>query len=250
MGGFAAPLITGGASILGGIFGRPRMSGVSPQEAGSFQQGIGTAGDLRRQGQNLFSSGEELTAGARQFITPLLMGSRSAMLEATAPERTSITDFFRGASRNIREGSRGGVRDLALATTARDKAATLSNLIPQLRGQAAGVAGQLGTALTGQGVSATGNAGSLFAQIAQALQQGRLTSDQIRLGADSGGGGIGRGIFEIVSGIGGRMGGGGGRLSSTNIGTGSPTGNIGLIPAPRQNVRFPLSEPPQRVQWI
>lgn len=206
MGGLAAPLISGGASILGGILGRPRLSRVGAEEAGAFRGAAGAAGGLGRAGRELVTRGGTDIEGARQFISPLLTGSRAAQLQAVAPERRQITDFFRGAGRQIREGTRGGVRDLALATSAREKAGRLSELIPTLRPQAAGLAGQLGLAQTGEGLRAQAAGGGLFGNIARALQTGRLEADRLRLGTRGGGGGIGRGIFEIVRGVGGQLG--------------------------------------------
>ncbi len=198
------PAIGAGTSLFGGLFGRPRDP--SSQEQGLFRQGQGAAGQLFRSGQNLFGQGQQLLQGATQFLTPLLFGDRAAGAAATAPERGAITDVFRGARRNIREETRGGVRDLALAMTAQREAGQKGNLFANLRRGAAETAGRLGLGAAAGGLQGQAAGASIFAQLAQAIQSGRLDASQLdalfsainrQTGED-----IGGGIFELLRGLG------------------------------------------------
>ena len=206
MAGFAGPAVGIGTSLLGGVFGGQKTKDPSSQEQGLFRQGQGAAGSLVQAGRGLFGQGQQLFQGASQFLTPLLFGDRAAGAAATAPERGAITDVFRGARRNIREETRGGVRDLALATTARQEAGQKGDLFANLRTGAARTAGSLGLGATTRGLQAQEGGANIFAQLAQAMQSGRIDQGQLdtlfaginrQTGID-----IGGGIFELLRGLG------------------------------------------------
>ncbi len=202
MAGAIGPAIGLGSTLLGGFFNRQKTPKRSPEEQAAFKQAGTTAGGLQLGGQQLAQFGQGQLQGASQFLTPLLSGDRSAALAATSPERGQITSFFRGAGRRIREESRGGVRDLAIAQNARDKAGSLAQLIPSLRVGAAQTAGQLGTATAQTGLAAQQGAGGIFAQLAGALQSGRLDEGRLQglfsqLNRQSGID-LGQGLFEIL----------------------------------------------------
>lgn len=202
MAGAVGPAIGLGSTLLGGFFNRNQTKERSPEEKAAFASAGGAANRLGANSQSLFGQGQQQLQNANQFITPLLQGDRSAALGATSPERGQITSFFRGAGRRIREESRGGVRDLAIAQNARDKAGALAGLIPSLRVGAAQVAGNLGTSATQTATAGQSSAGGIFAQLAGALQGGRI--DEGRLSAlfsginRQSGIDIGQGLFEIL----------------------------------------------------
>jgi len=202
MAGAVIPAVSIGSSLIGGFLNRQKTPKRTPEEQAAFTQAGSTASGLGASSGRLLNFGQDRLQDASQFLSPLLSGDRSAALSATSPERGQITSFFRGAGRRIREESRGGVRDLAIAQNARDKAGALAQLIPSLRLGAAGASANLGTATAQTGIAGQQASGGLFAQLAGALQSGRLDEGRLQglfaqLNRQSGID-LGRGIFEIL----------------------------------------------------
>jgi hypothetical protein len=101
--------------------------------------------------------GGQAMGQAAAYYSPLVSGSRGAINQTLAPERASITDIYRGASKSLdRAGVRGGSRDLAEAELARDRAGKLSTLAPAARMGAAEALGGLGATQTQAGLQTTG----------------------------------------------------------------------------------------------
>jgi len=228
IGAGAIPSIAAGAgSILGGIFGRPKLSDPSRQEQTALQGGLGTTANLGRQGGQLFGLGGQQLAGANQFINPLLFGDRSAISATLAPQRQTISDQLSGVLRSL-EG-RGGQGRVS-RDQARTQAFGQQALFPILaRSQAAGTAAGIGQNLLGMGTGATEGAAGLFGGLQNQLAGQRLAGDELLFSQPSQGDVIGSGIFEILKGTLGNR--GGGNLPSSPLG-----GNIGLIPGPPRNI--------------
>jgi len=202
MAGAVGPAIGLGSTLLGGFFNRNQTPKRGPEEQAAFKQAGGAAAGLGASSGQLLNFGQDRLRETSQFLSPLLSGDRSAALGATSPERGQITSFFRGAGRRIREESRGGVRDLAIAQNARDKAGALAGLIPSLRLGAAQTSANLGTSATQTGVAGQQASGGIFAQLAGALQAGRLDEGRLQglfsqLNRQSGID-LGKGLFEIL----------------------------------------------------
>lgn len=165
------------------------------------------------------------------YASPLLSGSRGAIDSVLAPERSAITDTYRGAERSL-DSMRGGTRDLAVAELNRDRAGRLALLPGQARTAAAqtmmgvgsgqaGVGGaqaSTGVGLMGQGLQgragAAGAYGSLFGN-ANNNAALRAPSDA------AGSSGIGSMIFDALKSGGKKPGSGSGTL--TGLPLGAPT---------------------------
>jgi len=178
------PLIASGISAVGGAISAKKKSNAqkkamaadaplrTAQTAGAQQQ--------QQQGAQLFQTGMPLVQQSGDFYSRLLTGDRAALRSTTAPERSEITDIYRGAESNLdRSGVRGASRDVASANLARDKAGRLGNLAPMMRAGAAGSAAQLGLSASGagqQGLAAS--MGSLDALMGRSLNQQQLQFQQ------------------------------------------------------------------------
>jgi hypothetical protein len=140
----------------------------------------GSAKDLSDTGTNLIGQGKNISApgfnnlgAAAGYYSPIVQGSRASIQQSLAPERSLVSDYYRGATKGLeRSGMTGGSKDLATAELARDKAAKLSGLAPAARRDAAqGLAGvgsqqvQAGLATTGQGVNAKQTGASVLSPV-------------------------------------------------------------------------------------
>lgn len=155
------------------------------------------------------------------YYAPMLSGSRSALMQATAPERAHITDTYRGAEKGLRD-IRGGTGELARAELNRDRAGKLALLGPSARAAAAngmmqvgGARGQLGatqagvgSSLFGQAVGAKGGATSAYGTLFGGANYRDAQQAQFNNQAGSG---IGSMIFDAVKSQG-KKGGAGGVL--------------------------------------
>ena len=160
------------------------------------KQGMGTFGDVRRQGQSLFQQGMPATQNAINYYGTLLRGNRAAMQQATAGSAAQLTDTYRGAEAGLkRSGVRGGERATALAELTRDKASQIAQLTTGQQGEAARGLGLMGMNLTGQGLGAEVSAGQGFGGIAS--QAGGKETEYGR-GASADFAGVGKSMAELV----------------------------------------------------
>lgn len=157
------------------------------------------------------------------YYAPMLSGSRSALMQATAPERAHITDTYRGAEKAL-EGTRGGTGELARAELNRDRAGRLALLGPSgraaaangmmqlgaARGQLGSTQAGVGTGLFGQAVGAKGGATGAYGTLFQGANYRDALQSQYN---NQSGGAIGSMIFDALKSQG-KKGGGGGVLPS------------------------------------
>ncbi len=208
---FIGPLISAGGALGGGLLARRSARGAtqrSPEEAGAVRQGTGFANLLGGQGGRLFNFGLPQLQSAGNFFQRILSGDRAAAREVTAPERGAITSQFRGARSAIQSTTRGGVRDLGLATLARDRVGATSALIPGMRTAAAGEAGRLGLGAVQAGGQQVGGAATFFQNLLGQGQRNRFLGADLERTAGMDVGGL---LFRLLSGFGfgGRSSGGG-----------------------------------------
>ncbi len=232
----AAPIIMAAVSAYSANRARKQSQKIAdvgqtptPQELAATEGGMGAAGELGDLGKLLSGQGIANVGQASDYYQKLLgRGGKEAALAAVGPQMGNISQIYSGVSRGL-EGRnvRGGVKDLALARSERDKAGSMSRLIHGVQPAAAGALANIGTTLTGQGAGAMQGAGGIFSRLAGIGLGGRQTGLQGQVaGSQMGtqwGEGIGGIIMQLLQGIGtGGGGGGGGGYQPPKIGTPSP----------------------------
>lgn len=213
----AIPALVKIGGMVGGSLLSKKLSGPTSQQSGAMQGTAGNAALLGSAAPQMIGQGQEnIKQGAGYASTAgnyyqKLLGSRSSLKEATAPDTAAALDYYKGAEGKVANTMRGGGRDNALAELDRQKVGQLAMLPTMARGKAAenltGAAAPLlstGAQQQGQGVYAAGTAvGANNAYYNQATDQ----ADQQR----KSGSGIGQFIFDAIKGWkGGGWGSGGG----------------------------------------
>lgn len=209
-------IIKGGSAIAGSLLGK-KLSGPSKeQQAGmtGAQNAINTLGSyaqpLMSQGFGMAQrGGQNLDAATNYYMG--VMGNRGQALSHLAPEISNTLDFYRGSAGKIGRNLQGGSRDYALAELERQKVGQIAGLVPAARRTAAeglgdlgGRYGALGSAFTGQGLSAAGGAANASTQLFG-------MANDIQKQQAEGGKTMGGFIYDILkSSPLGKMGGGGG----------------------------------------
>ncbi len=190
------PLIASGVGALGGFLSRPRVPEPSALETEAFTEQIAAGKESREQRRSIFETGKPALDQATSFFGNLVSGDKSVLAAATAPEQAAIGSTFRGARQNILETGRGGTRDLALANLSRDRASTQASLIPAVRSNAAAALANIGGSASSV---ASGNASSVFGQVGNALQTGRINQFGVQAGVQqTAGAGIGNFLFDLA----------------------------------------------------
>lgn len=106
-------------------------------------------------GDALSQQGEDATAPAQQYYKGLLSSNPSELLAATAPERGRVIDQYDAARQATAEfGPKGGGTASALASSRTQQANQLGDILSTGKREAAGASAQLGTQLTGLGLTA------------------------------------------------------------------------------------------------
>lgn len=104
---------------------------------------------------DLTGMGDDALRPVLDYFKKIMGGDPNAALEATRPERTRVIDQYDTARKMISEFSpRGGGSNAALSSSRFDEASDLSNITALARRDAVGKSAELGTALTGLGLSA------------------------------------------------------------------------------------------------
>ncbi len=169
VGGIAAAPFTGGASLWGslalGAGGAAAGYGLSKAFGGSKDDGNPEddfTSLLTKQSQGLQSQGTELAGQGGQTIQPLIQylqgifGSNpSGVLDATKSQRGRVIDQYDAARKALAEfGPRGGGTTSASANSYTSEANALNEITSDAQSEARGLTAQLGTQLTGLGLSA------------------------------------------------------------------------------------------------
>jgi len=238
--GFLAPALPwiakGGAALGGALLGRKAQSSAmkrSPEEmvglTGAQQGAAGlgkTGGTLLKTGQSTVQSGLNTLQQPANYWSRLLGGNRASMAQATAGARGSITDIYRGAERGLeRSNVRGAQRDVASGELNRQRAGQIAGLTTGVQPAAAQSLADIGGQISGIGLSTTATGGELAGKSADIFQnllgQGYQNRRYGREEGEKASKSIGSFIFDMLSGIGGKKGGGGiPTISGRRIGTG------------------------------
>lgn len=234
-------IIQGGTTLAGSLLGKKVAKGAqnsamkrSPEEAAALAGAQGSATGLQQGGQSLVKQGQStVESGLNTLQQPtnywskLLGGNRASMAQATAGARGGVTDIYRGAERGLeRSGVRGAARDVQKGELNRQRAGQIAGLTTGVQPAAAenlanigaGTA-SLGGQISGQGGSMMGAGGNIFQNL---LGQGMENRQYGRQEGEKAGGGVGSFLFDLIKGIGGSFGGGGGMKEKV--------GKIGDIP--------------------
>ena len=192
MGPLAAPLIIGGSTLGASLLGR---RGPGREEKASLSASTAAAKQAQQQGAQLFQFGFPQLRQAGTFFSRLLAGDRGVL----APEAADITQRASGEARALEQlGVRGGARDVALADVGQRQSTALANLLPRARFGAAESLANLGGSATAAGQAGAGGAASLFAQLLQLQQQGRLGGAALGQQAGRDIGGL---LFDLLLGL-------------------------------------------------
>lgn len=158
------PLAAGGSALAGGIgdligggADDPR-SPTDPSRA-ALQSVIGdlqqTSRASRAKGTELSGIGADTLAPVLQYFQSLIGGDPQALLQATRPERSRVMDQYDAARLAVSQSSpRGGGTNAVLAQSRFAEASDVANLTATARRDATTQAANLGTTLTGLGLSA------------------------------------------------------------------------------------------------
>ena len=217
--GFLAPavpwIVKGGAMLGGWLAGRKAQSSAmqrSPEELAALNSATSAGNSLLQQGQNFQRIGLPGVQQGMSYYQTLLNGNRAMMSQATAGPRASITDTYRGATRNLEHsGVVGAARDQATAELNRDRAGKIASLVTGVQPAAASALSEMGSNLIQAGGNQVGAAGSLFGNL---LNQGYNNRVYARSEGEKAGSSIGSFLFDILNGSFGKKGGGGGLYSS------------------------------------
>lgn len=178
------------------------------------------APQFAEQGRQLGQIGLPLLQSTSNYYRALIGGDRGAIDSALAPERASIQDTYRGASRGL-SMLRGPTRDLATAELNRQRAGQLGLLPAQARANAVAGGQAAGEFATSAGLDARSRGASLYESAAGLAQQAartgidqgylRLAQNQQNFQQSQGWGSL---FGEVLKGVLNR-GGGGGAIPTT-----------------------------------
>jgi hypothetical protein len=222
--GFLAPAVPFIGSAIAGIFGGKKATAAaqkrSPEEQTALTGAQGAGSTLASQGERQFStgtgliqSGQTSLAAPTGYFSRLLSGNRALQSQAIAAPRAAISDTYSGAERGLEHsGVRGAARDEAKAELGRSQAGAISSLITGVQPAAAGALTQIGqtaigqgAGIAGQGIGATGQSGNIFQNL---LGQGAANRQYARQEGQNFGTGFGGLIFDVLSGLKKKPGGG------------------------------------------
>ena len=157
-GSFFGPVGTGigaGVGFLGGLFsggGDDKDKEAADPELDQLRQSSTAHRDTA---SSLKSLGSDALAPVLNYFSALLGNNPAALMEATKADRGRVIDQYDAARTAIAQfGPRGGGTTSAMAASRTAQAHQLNDVMSTARRDAATQAGQLGTAVTGLGLSA------------------------------------------------------------------------------------------------
>jgi hypothetical protein len=145
----AIPAIIGAAGAIGGGLLANRKSSQE-KEALSAQSDLAkTESEAQKFGtssaQQLLPQATASLGATERYYAPLLSGNRQSMLEAVAPEANTIISQYDTAKRAAAEfAPRGGGRTTTLAELPFSESGAITNLLNQVRPNAAGATADIG----------------------------------------------------------------------------------------------------------
>lgn len=117
---------------------------------------------LSNTGSSEIGAGQNLTGAAGDFYKTLLSGDTGAITKLLAPQIGSIQKQTQQKKQAASQfGTRSGGTDAEMQAAGDTSRSSINDLISSLTGSAASGAASLGTTLSGQGISATADAGNL-----------------------------------------------------------------------------------------
>lgn len=182
-GGFLSRLFGGG--------GKPKPANDDDQEFSKALSGLTeSSAALRAKGDEFDAAGMDSLRPVLQIFKQLVEGDPEALAAATQPERARVIDQYDTARRTISEfGPRGGGTNTLLGQSQFDQASELSNIIALARRNALDTSANLGTTLSGLGLTADQLASADLNTIIQAIlaQKGLKTQERGQSAALAGG---------------------------------------------------------------
>ena len=149
-------------------------------ELGGFGQMGNILNTLKSQGGQLYGSGTDATAQASKYYQNILQGRPGAM-GAASPEITSLlksADALKKQTGTMGTARGGGVAGTNQQTTDTTRGQIADTVAGQRGGAAKGLT-QIGEASTGQGITATGDAGTIATNLTDLAMKSRAESQQI-----------------------------------------------------------------------
>lgn len=148
----AAVAVPAVASIVGGLLGKPKQSAAQKQqtqlENSLLTQQASNAQYATEAGKPLLGQSNDLYGQAINYYKPLLSGDRQQTFNALAPERNQLANDYNQNLKTLQFAPRGGGRGAAMQDLDAKQSSAISNLLFQMRPQAAnaltGIGGQLG----------------------------------------------------------------------------------------------------------
>lgn len=119
------------------------------------------AGQMRRQGGQLFATGMPQVQSTIDYYRTLMDGSRAARMNAVSGEAQDVAQAYAGADAAADRNLQGGEREQAKAENARARAGQIARLTTGVRPGAAAALGQMGTGLVGAAGQFQGSAADI-----------------------------------------------------------------------------------------
>lgn len=147
--------LAAGLGGLGGLLSFLGGRGDSSQLNDLLGQATTRGTALTAKADTLGASGADALGPVLQYFRQLAGGDPSALMAATAPDRTRVVDQYDTARRSISNFSpRGGGTNASLATSRFNEGTDLATLTSNMRTNAANKLGDVGTSLEGLSLSA------------------------------------------------------------------------------------------------
>jgi hypothetical protein len=219
----AIPIIALGVSAAGTAYGAYQQHKAGKRADAALQGAQSTADQQLGFQKEMFGAARPMLDRAGSYWGTLLGGSRNAMSQATAGPRGAITDQYRGATKSLEQsGVRGGVKDVATAELARDRAGRVAALTSGVQPGAAQGLSEIGGKFLGVAPGLGGTGASLYSSLMGATADRYNTASQ---SAGQSASAFGSLLFDLLKA---RYSGGGGGLPSTPF---PGTGGYGPMPS-------------------
>src|SRR5438128_2491896 len=123
----AIPLLLKTGATVGGSMLAKKLAGPTGPQSAAMTGTQGAAATLGQAAPQLIGQGRQLTNTGAGYASDAanyyrkLLGTRSSLREATAPDTAAALDYYKGAEGKVQNTMRGGSRDYALAELDRQK---------------------------------------------------------------------------------------------------------------------------------
>ena len=215
MGSMFGPIGTGIGAIGGGLVGLFSKKKKKPEEDAAAAEGDmaalrGHADEQDAQGDALAAQGQSALAPSMSYFKDILGADPSASMAATSGARGRVIDQYDTARQAAaRFGPRGGGQQATISQSYFQQANQLSDISSAAKNDAAAQLGQLGSTMTGLGLSADQLASADLSTVIQAVLGQKGLDLQKRGQTMQMWGDIGSGVGSIVGSVLTSRGGGG-----------------------------------------